>query len=311
LSSSCRVSRQRNTVFGVTGRRLANRASWTAQLCAAERAAETLQPVGRRLLDDPYSRSFVRDPVLRAVLTHRLAARAFIQVLDRLWGGSYAHVVLRARYTDDVCAAATTDGIDQFVLLGAGFDTTGLRTTGAPITIFEVDTPPTQQHKRTVYERLLPAPRNCQTVWVPCDFESDPLRERLLANGYDPTRPGLINWLGVIPYLTRHAIDTTLADLAALCAPSSRLVLDYIDADVPTGHTRWKSARRQARTVALGGEPYRTGFAATDLNALLAAHGFECREHTRIPALLQRYDPAHVSRLAGDDWLAIATAQRI
>jgi hypothetical protein len=28
-----------------------------------------------------------------------------------------------------------------------------------------------------------------------------------------------------------------------------------------------------------------TGFTSTDVNALLAAHGFECHEHTRTPAL--------------------------
>ncbi len=295
----------------MTGRRLDRKPSLTAQFNAAQRAAETLQPPGRRLLNDPHSRYFVRHPALRAILTHRLLAGAALQLLDRLWGGLHAHNVLRVRYTDDVCETAISDGIDQLVLLGAGFDTTSLRRARAPAVVFEVDAPPTQQHKRTVYERLPLASRNCQTVWVPCDFENDSLRERLLANGFDPTRPGLIVWLGVIPYLTRRAIDTTLADLEALCAPGSRLVLDYIDADVITGHTQWKSARRVARAVARRGEPCRTGLSASDLDASLAAHGFECREHARVPALLQRYDPTHARRLAHDDWLAIALARRV
>ena len=295
----------------MTGRRLDRRASWTAQVCAAQRAAETLRPPDSRRLDDPYSRYFVRNPALRAALSHPLAARAFIAMLDRRFPGVHAFTVLRVRYTDDVYRAAINDGIDQIVLLGAGFDTTSLRWDGAPVTIFEVDAPSTQEEKRAIAEQLLSDGYNSHVTWVPCDFEHDALRERLLSSGFDPTRPSLVAWIGVSLYLTRDAIAATLVDLAALCAPRSQLVLDYIDADVITGKTQWKGARRAARAVALRGEPYRSGFTSTDVDALLAAHGFECGEHRRTPELLQRYAPAHVSRPVGNHWQAITTAQRI
>jgi methyltransferase (TIGR00027 family) len=292
----------------VTGRRLDRKASLTAQINAAQRAAETLLPPGRRLLDDPYSRHFVRHPALRAMVAHRLAADAAIRVFDRLWGGLHAHIVLRVRYVDDLCRAAIDDGIDQVVLLGAGFDTTGLRAAGTPVTIFEVDAPTTQQDKRAITQ---PLPHNRRTVWVPCDFEDGVLRERLLGSGFDPARRSVIVWIGVSPYLTGHAIDQTLADLAALCAPGSHLVLDYIDADVPTASSRWGSARRVARLVERRGEPYRSGFSAASLDSLLAAHGFTSRDHATVSTLLRRYDPAHRRGLAGDDWLAIVRALRI
>jgi len=54
-----------------------------------------------------------------------------------------------------------------------------------------------------------------------------------------------------------------------------------------------------------------TGFTPTDVDALLAAHGFECHEHMRTPALLERYAPTQVRSLVGNDWQAITTAQRI
>jgi hypothetical protein len=65
-----------------------------------------------------------------------------------------------------------------------------------------------------------------------------------------------------------------------------------------------------ARTTALRGEPYRTGVTSTEVDTLLANYGFECHEHMRTPALLRRYAPGHVSRLVGNDWQAITTAQR-
>ncbi|KAA1251798.1 SAM-dependent methyltransferase [Mycobacterium simiae] len=294
-----------------TGRRLDHKASLTAQINAAQRAAETLQPPGRRLLDDPHARHFVRHPFLRAVLAHRVAAGLARRVFDGLWGGLHAHIVLRLRYTDDICAAAISAGIDQIVLLGAGFDTMSLRTASQPVTIFEVDAPTTQAAKRPITEQLLPIGCNSTTIWVPVDFEQGELCDQLLKSGFDPHRRSVIIWVGVTMYLTGGAIEQTVADLAELCAPGSRLVLDYIDGRVVTATTPWRSARRVTRVVARRGEPYRSGFTATELSELLGTHGFECGEHLTVPTLLRRYDPAHASRLADDDWLAIAAAQRI
>ncbi|ORV36843.1 class I SAM-dependent methyltransferase [Mycobacterium conspicuum] len=291
-------------------RRLDRTASWTAQANAAQRAAETLRPPHRRLLDDPYARHFVGHRALRAILVHPRVADAALRVMDKLWGGLHAHIALRVRFADDECQAAVSDGIDQLVLLGAGFDTTALRRAADPVTVFEVDAPTTQADKRRVIERHLPPHHGAQMVWVPCDFERRVLRERLVSSGFDPARRSIIVWLGVTPYLTCSGIDATLADLAALCAPGSRLVVDYIGAGVATGQAQWASARRVARMVARRGEPYRSDFTPAALDALLTRHGFRPVEHLGVSALLRRYDPHHSSQLATDDWLAVASARR-
>lgn len=290
-----------------THRRLDRTASLTAQVNAAQRAAESMRPPSRRLIDDPQSRHFVEHPALRAVLSHPWPADAALRVFDRVWGGLHAHIALRVRYADDACAAAISAGIDQLVLLGAGFDTSSLRIPDATVTVFEVDAPATQAHKRPVVERLA---RDSQTVWVACDFERDSLHERLTGAGFDPARPSLIVWLGVSMYLTRGAIDATLSDLAQLCAPGSRLVVDYIRDGVVAGHTAWPGANRITRLVARRGEPYRSDFTDRGLDAVLDAQGFRPAEHLGVAALLGRYDPTNTSRLAADDWLAIATAYR-
>lgn len=290
-----------------THRRLDRTASLTAQVNAAQRAAESLRPPSRRLIDDPQSRHFVEHPALRAVLSHPLAADAALRVFDRMWGGLHAHIALRVRYADDACAAATTAGVDQLVLLGAGFDTSSLRLTDQGLTVFEIDAPATQAQKRPLVERLAPARR---TVWVPCDFERDRLRDRLLEGGFDPARPSLIIWLGVTMYLTRDAIDATLSDLAQLCAPGSRLVVDYIRDGVVAAGTPWPGANRIARLVARRGEPYRSDFTERRLDAVLTAHGFQPGEHLGVAGLLRCYDPSNTSGLAADDWLAVASAVR-
>jgi O-methyltransferase involved in polyketide biosynthesis len=132
----------------------------------------------------------------------------------------------------------------------------------------------------------------------------------VLGSGFDPAKASLVLWLGVTPYLTKTAIDATLGDLAQLCAPGSRLIVDYIRAGVVDAQTQWKSANRVARMVARRGEPYRSDFTQAGFGAMLRAHGFEPREHLAVSGLLRRYDPSKKSRLSDDDWLAVATAER-
>lgn len=294
----------------MTRRRLDIRASWTAQVCAAQRAAETLQPEGSRRLHDPYARHFVVHPALRTMLCHPLGARAFISIIDRQSPDLHAFIVLRVRYVEDIYRAALDDGVDQIVLLGAGFDTTSLRWAASPVTIFEVDAPATLSDKRALLDHLPTPADDATTVWVPCDFEHDQLRERLIDSGFDPSRPSVVVWIGVTMFLTREAIAATLADLAALCAPRSRLVMDYIDEDVATGTSRWAGARRVARNVARRGEPYRTGFTESGIEFLLSQNGFSCTNHARTPALTQRYASAAGDSSRVNDWLAVCEARR-
>jgi len=294
----------------VAGRRLDRTASFTAQFNATQRAAETLRPESRRLVEDHHSRYFVTHPALRAVLASALSADAALRILDWRLGGLHAHIVLRVRYADDAFDAACAEGVDQIVLLGAGFDTTSLRRAHTTARIFEVDAPATQADKRPIVEQHLRAEHSCHPVWVPCDFEHDGLRDQLLRCDFDPSKPSLILWLGVTPYLTGAAIDATLSDLALLCAPASRVVIDYIRAGVVDAQTQWKSANRVASMVIRRGEPYRSDFTQADFDAKLRDHGFEPCEHLSVSALLRRYDPTNTSRLAGDDWLAVATAER-
>lgn len=279
-------------------------------MCAAQRAAETMLGPGRRRLDDPYSRHFVRHVALKLALLHPLTARAFIALLGRSLPGVHDFVVLHVRYLDDVLDRSIDDGINQIVLLGAGFDSTILRRQHNGVTFFEVDVPSTQHDKRYSAEALLIHGDQPHITWVACDFENDNLSDLLTNNGFDPTRRCTIAWIGVTMFLTGDAIETTLADLARVCAPGSQLVLDYIDPDVISGHTNSPSAKRVAKTVASSGEPYRTGFTAEDINAVLITHGFTPHDHAANTALQQRYTRARFDLSAGNDWLTVLTAHR-
>lgn len=292
-------------------RRIDSRASWTAQTCAAQRAAEAMTSPERRRLVDPYAKHFVRHPFLRLLVSCRLVVRIFVGLLELWIPGLQAFNVLRVRFAEDIYKTAVGEGVDQLLLLGGGYDSIGIRFGHFPVTIFEVDVAPTLTDKRAVFERLVSGAGKSRVVWVPCDFERDVLSVQLLANGFDPVRPSVVIWMGVSPYLTRASIAATLADLSMLCGPRSHLVMDYIAADVITGRTRWKGARRGARASALRGEPFRSGFTSTEIKELLADNGFECREQVGVPQLMRRYVPTAGFELSSDDWLTVVAAQRI
>ena len=83
----------------------------------------------QRLFDDPYAAAFL-DGKLK--LGTRLAGSRFGQRLvchyiDRNWPGSRPSVVIRTRLIDDAVTAAIDDGAEQLAILGAGYDTRGMR----------------------------------------------------------------------------------------------------------------------------------------------------------------------------------------
>ncbi len=147
--------------------------------------------------------------------------------------------------------------------------------------------------------------------WAPCDFERDDLTTSLYTAGFDPAVPALVVWLGVTYYLTVPALESTLAQLKDLCAPGSRLVMDYGDPDIVGHDSPRPMVRRVSKSDTRRGEPYRTGMTAAHANELLARHGFQTITHQRVPGLLDRYDPTDERRLARGDGNAVLTAQRV
>src|SRR5204862_6805551 len=92
---------------------------------------------------------------------------------------------------------------------------------------FEVDMPRTQAFKRAMLRRAgLDASR---VTFVPADFEREDWFEKLLAAGFDPSRPTFFLWEGVTMYLGRPAVESALGSIAGT-APGSAVAFDYFTA---------------------------------------------------------------------------------
>jgi methyltransferase (TIGR00027 family) len=285
------------------------RPSQTAEITCAQRAGETLRPAGRRLIDDPYAHHLVTRPVRRALVANRVTARLTLAVFDNRFPGFMAIVLLRNRWYEDLLASCVADGVPQVVMLGAGYDTTAWRLELGDAVLFEVDAGPTQTAKRAAMDRAGQPPAG-RLEYVPCDFERDSLPERLVAHGFDPDRPSLFVWYGVSFFLSPEAVSQTIRDVAALSAPGSRFVWDYLDPAVVDGSSRFRGALRARAAVARRGEPYTFGIGPAGAEALMSSHGFSVEANVSMTDLAQRYAGRHGFPYSTDDFFGIVTGRR-
>ncbi len=179
----------------------------------------------------------------------------------------------RAAYTENALKTAVLIGTKQYVILGAGLDTFAFRKTDfvSEYKVFEVDHPLTQADKKVRIARAgWTIPDNL--TFVPVDFTTDSLTERLIADGFNPKVKSFFSWLGVTYYLSMEAIDKMLAELSSLCSDGSTLVFDYPDENFFDA-----TERRVQNTVMMakaGGEPMQSAFSYRELEKLLEKHGF-------------------------------------
>jgi methyltransferase (TIGR00027 family) len=143
----------------------------------------------------------------------------------------------------------------QFVILGAGFDTRALRLPkDRRVRCFEVDTPKTQAIKRRMLaQTALDATR---ITFVPTSFEKEDWFTRLVGAGFDPSKPALFLWEGVVMYLDRAAVEDTLRKIGS-CAAGSVVAFDYFTTEVLSSQELyWRFARMSTRAA---GEPLKFG----------------------------------------------------
>ena len=246
--------------------------SATAEGLALARAIETARPAGVRICYDPIARSLV-NPVSytlsKLVIDSGLYAR--------LSKGAMEYITARERYVDDFLKACLAEGLDQVVLLGAGFDTRAYSGVGRipgieQTRVFEVDHPATQALKLKRLKKVVD-PLPAFVTFIPVDFNTQTLGERLFAGGYDEQGKTLFIWQGVTMYLTPEGVDGTLAFIANHSRPGSAVIFDYLynETLADTDHAGVKRVRRAVQAL---GEGYHFGIDEGQVEPFLARRGF-------------------------------------
>lgn len=208
-----------------------------------------------------------------------------------------AFLVARSRFAEDELYRAVSEGVRQYVVLGAGLDTFAYRNphATADLRVFEVDHPATQAWKR---ERLIAAEINIppETVFVAVDFERETITDGLQRAGFSTHNKTMFSWLGVTPYLTDRAFAETLGFIASMPFGSG-VVFDYAVPRASLKFLERLAFDRISARVKAAGEPFQLFFEAKQLAVRLHQMGFTHLEDLGIEELNARYFYGRVDKL--------------
>jgi methyltransferase (TIGR00027 family) len=188
-------------------------------------------------------------------------------------------VLGRARYNEDLLETAIWNGVTQYVMVGAGFDTFALRRPDLRdrAQVFEIDHPITQDLKR---QRLrgagLDTPVNVH--YVQADLEIEGVADALVRSAYDPSQAAFFAWLGVMSYLTRPAIEGTFRAIKRIAPRGSEIVFDYLTAMAFVPECQSLALKLRFDRARAVGEPYLTGFEPSEIASFLKPLGYELLE---------------------------------
>ncbi len=252
--------------------------SITAERAAYERAKHSFSdaPV---IFEDSFAIEFI-SPLRRRFLKNPVIGLLMRSRLYRRFRPVRASVAARSHYTEDKLEKAIAQGMTQYVIMGAGFDSFALRRRDLceDIRVFELDHPATQKAKKERLSELhVELPKNLE--FIPVDFEKQSITEVLKRSSYVCEMPAFFSCLGTLHFLTRDAVFKTLRSLTSLAAPGSEIVFDYRIPDALIGPKDLKRVNKNRRFAARHGEPVITLFDPSMLVTEMEDLGLELIEN--------------------------------
>lgn len=248
--------------------------SKTAERVAILRAGESMKPEGERICFDPYAIHFISPGILEWATHNPEEVRAMQERTDRLVPGLDNSVIARVRYFDDLISRSIDEGLEQLVILGAGYDSRPYRIDGLKkIKTFEVDHPATQAMKIEKIKKifgLLPD----HVVYVPADLATDDLGQKLLENGYDRSLKTIFIMEGLLMYLTPETVDEILSFIVENSEKESAILFDYYPQSVVDGSCELEVGKNIHNQLMQLGEPLKFGIDDDMIEEFLSSRGF-------------------------------------
>jgi methyltransferase (TIGR00027 family) len=246
--------------------------SQTAANMALIRALETQKPPDQRLFSDPFAWRFL--PLWQRALLSPARLPLWRRVVEGIFDGrapgARTSGSARTRLIDDWTREAVRDGLQQVVIMGAGYDCRALRLKELhTILVIELDRP----QMIVVKSRLLADVQVGQIVRVPIDFLRERTEERLGKTGYSFHARTLFIWEGVTNYLDAASVDAAFATFANAAA-GSRVIFTYVHADAITGQFSAPGLAQLLARLRRIGEAWTFGFCPEVLPEYLTRRGF-------------------------------------
>lgn len=253
---------------------IAGPGSKTAMGVLLARLSESRRPEDERICYDPYAMYFVSEDFMKYATNNPEKVKAAAEQRERFLPGMDNSIRARVRYFDDFLRRSIEEGLEQLVILGAGYDTRDCRIEGASrLRTFEVDHPVIQTIKKEKIEKILGSLPD-HVVYVPMDLVKDDLGQKLLEMGYEPSKRALFFMEGVIYYLPPETVHEILSFIARNSAKGSRILFDYYPQSVVDGDCELEAGRNLPGHLAQLGEPLLFGIEDGAVETFLEKRGF-------------------------------------
>ena len=266
----------------------------TAQGVAKQRLIETIAGPEKSVINDPYADKFVIGSGVIKLMGHRLN----VWLTSKLAPGFHEHLISRTRFIDDLIEKSAKEGIEQYVILGAGYDSRANRLNLPPsLKIFEVDQPEVSDIKLSKLPKDLPNLENI--TYVNVDFSYQSLSEQLLTAGFDQTKSTIFTLEGVSQYITKEAVSSTIQELSLITKDArSIFFMSYVDellkkdpaACFGKGYPNPSKKADLIQTLsAKVGEPWISFYRDEEIESILAENGYSMKENVTLEDLNSLY----------------------
>ena len=266
----------------------------TAQGVAKQRLIETIAEPNKRVINDPYADRFVIGSGFIKLMGHKLN----VWLSQKLAPGFHEHLISRTRFIDELIKKSATSGVEQYVILGAGYDSRAHRLElPSSLRIFEVDQPEVLDRKLSKLPKELPNSEN--VTYVNIDFSYQSLTEQLIAAGFNQSKSTVFTLEGVSQYITKEAVSSTIKELASLTKEAnSTFFMSYVDdlldkdPEACFGKGYPKAAKRAkliTNLSAKAGEPWISFYSTEEIESLLSQNGYSIKENVTLEDLNSVY----------------------
>ena len=266
----------------------------TAQGVAKQRLIETIAGADKRVINDPYADSFVIGSGFIKLMGHKLNA----WLSEKLAPGFHEHLISRTKFIDELIEKSAVNGTEQYVILGAGYDSRAHRLElPSSLKIFEVDQPEVSDNKLAKLPKQLPNSDN--VTYVNIDFSYQSLTEQLIGAGFDQKKSTIFTLEGVSQYITKEAVSSTIKELASLTRDTNSIFfMSYVDElldknpEACFGEGYPNPAKKASLIKGLSakvGEPWISFYNGAEIEDLLSQNGYSIEENVTLEDLNSLY----------------------
>jgi methyltransferase (TIGR00027 family) len=227
----------------------------------------------------------VLTPWMLKLIENEWYQRKMMGMLANRWPGEMMRLTLRKRFVDDEVRDAIEDGVSQLLIVGAGFDTLGLRIAKAfaDVRVVEVDAPATAGKRFAAIEKLQWHRANHEVVSA--NLGATPVCDVLNAvSGWSLSARTVVLAEGVFMYLSKKEVLAFLGEVCGHTGRGSRVVFSYLTADREGRPSMGKWSGLSRLSLKVIGEPLKWGVREGELQEFLEGAGY------RLLGPAERYD---------------------